>query len=644
MKGISVTLFPYPRLAHLFEVIHTERLPQAELAKRFGVSSRTIRTDITELNNALRHYGAQILYKRGSGYSLRIEDHTLFASLPKQKQMIQTIPRTASDRVDALLLKLLLATQPVKLDDIAEAWCISRGTLQHDMGVVREIVSKYPLQLTSIPRLGTRLTGNERIIRSCLTDTLLRRFSLEVEPSLSQFRTDILADIDLTYIETILQNSLTRFGIRLNNEGRQYLIFNCAVSILRITRRHELTQGVVHEWDNAIQNVAYEISQGLICVLGSELSDSEAGYLAGQIAAQRIPQHDNPTPHTPNSHQWVDEILNDINASYNYDLRHDSKLRSDLATHLTVLISRLQQQISTKNPLLTDIKQHYPFAYEVTVSALTRIEDQLPFAIGEDELGYLAVHIGVGLERHYGGSTHVLVVTDSGNATRRMIEAKIAREFPQLKIQRVLPLHEYNALDYVEENFVITTLRLPEKNKPIVKIAPFPTAYQLEQIGRLAMMEQTRPYILERFFDERYFMVIKEDITQEILFKTLCRKLRTGGYVREDFCPSLIEREAIVSTLLGENIALPHSLGLLALKTVVVTVLAPKGIEWSKETKARANVIFLLAISKQDYEEAMAIYDLFITFVREKATKRLLRSRNFHDFQIIAKDSLGRSI
>ncbi|PHM50293.1 BglG family transcription antiterminator [Xenorhabdus miraniensis] len=650
-----MALFPYPRLAHLFEVIQAEQLPQDELAKRFSVSSRTIRTDINELNDILRRYGAQILYKRGNGYALHVDDQTLFASLPKQQQVIQTIPRTARDRVEALLLKLLLASEPIKLDDIAEGWCISRGTLQQDMSTVREVLGKYPLQLESIPRVGNKLNGDERLIRACLTDTLLHRFLRYTELPLSQFKMDILASIDLPYIEEILQNSLSRFDIQLTHEGKQYLIFNCTASLLRIRDHHairqnenEIEQNEIPPLDSAIQNAIKEISTAFAVFLDEKISPAEAHYLGRQIAAQRIPQHDDPVCSIVESQRWADEILLDINESYHYDLRHDHRLINDLAAHLSLLVSRLRHQISTKNPLLAEIKQYYPFAYDVTVSALARIEDQLPCSINEDELGYLAVHIGVGLERHYGTGNNrpipVLLVTNAGNATQRMIEAQMVREFPQLKLQRILPCHEYNTLAYVEENFVVTTLRLTEKNKPVIKISPFPTPYQIELIGRLMMTDQTRSYILERFFDRRYFMVIKEEITQEALFKKVCRKLQAEGYVEENFCASLLERESILSTLLGENIALPHALGLLARKTVVVTILAPNGIEWNKETKERANVIFLLAISKEDYEEAMSIYDLFVTFVREKAAKRLLRSRNFDEFQMIAKDSLGRII
>ena len=101
----------------------------------------------------------------------------------------------------------------------------------------------------------------------------------------------------------------------------------------------------------------------------------------------------------------------------------------------------------------------------------------------------------------------------------------------------------------------------------------------------------------------------------------------------------MVEREAIVSTMLGDGIALPHSLGLLAKKTVVYTVIAPQGIAWGDET---AYIIFLLAISKREYEEAMAIYDIFVTFLRERAMSRLATTRSFDEFKTVAMECVSR--
>ncbi|EMT6575844.1 MULTISPECIES: BglG family transcription antiterminator [Providencia] len=647
-KGVSVALFTQQRHNQIFAQILNEVVPQDELAKNFSVSTRTIRSDINEINELIQPYRAHIVYERGRGYRLNIEDEALFATFTQQNDEDNHIPRTSKERIDALLLKLLMLSLPVKLDDIAEEWFISRGTLQQDMGAVREQLQKYQIALESIPHQGIRLNGSEWAVRACMTETLWRRYCAQIAPDLTTFRPDCLDNLDLSYIDKVLHNSLNRFDIRISNEGHLYLVFNCAVTILRITRGHELTTAVKNDdSEEVIRKACDEISNGLIYFLGNDLSGAELSYLHDQIVAQRISNQDSSAQKSGTHNELCEYILNYINELYNYDLRNDEKLKKDLNTHLAALITRLQYHISTPNPLLSDIKQYYPFAYDVTLSALTSASKQLlPHPISEDELGYLAVHIGVSLERNYGAGsirqTEVLVVTDAGNSTFRVVESKIMREFPQLKFSRGLTLQEYESLGEVTEDFVITTVRISEKNKPVIKIAPFPTPYQLEQVGRLAMVDQTRPYIIERFFDERFFMVINEKISQEELFQMVCHKLQQEGYVTSDFYPSLQERESIVSTLLGEGIALPHSLGLLANKTVVATVVAPKGIEWNKETKENAYVIFLLAISKTDYEEAMAIYDLFVTFVKEKTTRRLVSVKNFNEFQVIAKDSLAR--
>jgi len=233
----------------------------------------------------------------------------------------------------------------------------------------------------------------------------------------------------------------------------------------------------------------------------------------------------------------------------------------------------------------------------------------------------------------------VLLVCDTGNSTVRMIQAMLMRKYPQIVVNNIISQREYEQQPGIEEDFVISTTRLAEKQKPVVVMSPFPTEYQLEQIGKLVLVDRTRPYMLEKFFDAGHFLVIDQPVTQAELFRMLCNRLEKEGAVDQTFHDSVVEREAIVSTMFGEGIALPHSLGLLAKKSVVYTVLAPQGIAWGDET---ASVIFLLAISKSDYEEAMAIYDLFVTFLRERAMARLRDSKDFISFKAVAMDCLSR--
>jgi transcriptional antiterminator len=56
----------------------------------------------------------------------------------------------------------------------------------------------------------------------------------------------------------------------------------------------------------------------------------------------------------------------------------------------------------------------------------------------------------------------------------RMIEAILQRKYPQLEIAATISQREYEQRDAIEADFVISTVRISEKDKPVVTIAPFP--------------------------------------------------------------------------------------------------------------------------------------------------------------------------
>ncbi|MCB6145325.1 hypothetical protein LHK12_10060 [Providencia rettgeri] len=138
---------------------------------------------------------------------------------------------------------------------------------------MREQLQKYQIALESIPHQGIRLNGSEWAVRACMTETLWRRYCAQISPDLTTFRPDCLDNLDLSYIDKVLHNSLNRFDIRISNEGHLYLVFNCAVTILRITRGHELTTAVKNDdSEEVIRKACDEISKGLIYFLGNDLS------------------------------------------------------------------------------------------------------------------------------------------------------------------------------------------------------------------------------------------------------------------------------------------------------------------------------------------------------------------------------------
>ncbi|MCX8958233.1 BglG family transcription antiterminator [Erwinia psidii] len=633
--------FPNQRLAQLFAMLQNESLPQDELARRLAVSTRTVRTDITTLNELLADYGVRFVLNRGTGYQIHIQDAIRYRQLQQQSPSHLRVPRTSAARVQYLLTRFLTSAFSLKLEDLADEWFVSRATLQGDMAEVREWLARYQLVIETRPRYGMKLFGREVAVRTCLTELLYQIAQEDADDPL--LRLEALNGGMLETLQPLLNQCFTRCNIRLNDDSEFYLRLYCAVAVRRISEGYPLSDFSADDVDDDVRDAARHIINLMQPVTGKIISPAEEAYLRVNIAARRVldiaPSAINPD----DGESLVIYILSYINSHYNFDLQGDAQLRADLLTHIKTMITRVRYQINIPNPLLANIKQHYPMAWDVTLAAVSSWGKYTPYIISENEIGFLVLHIGVGLERHYnvGYQRHpkILLVCDTGNSTVRMIQAMLLRKYPQVVVSHIVSLRDYEQQENIEEDFVISTARLIEKNKPVVVMSPFPTEYQLEQIGKQVLVDRTRPYMLEKFFDAGHFRIIDRPVRQTDLFRLLCDQLEAEGVVDIDFCPSVEEREAIVSTMLGEGIALPHSLGLLAKKSVVYTVLAPQGIVWGDET---AYVIFLLAISKTEYEEAMAIYDLFVTFMRERAMVRLRDSTDFLSFKAVALDCLSR--
>ncbi|MDL4399310.1 BglG family transcription antiterminator [Klebsiella michiganensis] len=633
--------FPHQRLAQLFTLLQNETLPQEELAQRLSVSTRTVRADITALNALLLHYGAQFILSRGSGYQLVIHDPTRYQTLEESAPKAQHIPRTAADRIHFLLVRFLTSAFSIKLEDLADTWFVSRATLQGDMVDVRERFQRYQLTLETRPRHGMKLFGSEVSIRACLTDLL---WELSQQGPLNPLIGEEAFDASVpTLLAGVLQETLTRHHVRLTDAGERFICLYGAVAVRRVSEGYPLADFSAEDVAQNVRDAARELANTMQQLAGKLLAPAEEEWLCVHLAARQVQDVDPGTISADDDEALVNYILRYINQQYNYNLLDDAQLHADLLTHIKTMITRVRYQIMIPNPLLENIKQHYPMAWDMTLAAVSSWGKYTPYAISENEIGFLVLHIGVGLERHYNigyqRQPQVLLVCDTSNAMVRMIEAILQRKYPQLEIAATLSQREYEQREEIAEDFVISTVRISEKEKPVVTIAPFPTDYQLDQIGKLVLVDRTRPWMLNKYFDEAHFQVIDTPMDQQALFATLCQQLQQEGFVGAEFHGSVVEREAIVSTMLGDGIALPHALGLLAKKTVVYTVIAPHGIAWGDET---AHIIFLLAISKSEYEEAMAIYDIFVTFLRERAMARLAATRSFAEFKTMAMECVSR--
>ncbi len=243
--------FPSQRLSRLFDLLQNETLPQDELARRLNVTTRTVRADISALNELLRQHGVQLVLNRGSGYQLTVDDMGRYQALQASRPKALRIPRTAPERVHYLAVRFLTSAFSLKLEDLAEEWFVSRATLQNDMAEVRELFTRYNLTLETRPRHGMKLFGSEMALRACLTDLL---WQLAQQDSANPLITEEALNAGVQ--ERLAERLPTIFAharLRFTDEGEQFIRLYCAVAVRRISEGFPLPEFVADDVDDNVR-------------------------------------------------------------------------------------------------------------------------------------------------------------------------------------------------------------------------------------------------------------------------------------------------------------------------------------------------------------------------------------------------------
>lgn len=169
----------------------------------------------------------------------------------------------------------------------------------------------------------------------------------------------------------------------------------------------------------------------------------------------------------------------------------------------------------------------------------------------------------------------------------------------------------------------------------MIKISNIPTNEELKMLG-VIIQEQTdfNGGFLANFF-ARSKLTSKSAILEEMV-----DSLRAQDIVEADFLSSVFEREQLGSTVLGTGIAIWHPLGLMAKETKIVIRILDRPIKWDQ--KQIIQVIFLLCISKNDYEEAINIYELLVELVREEYLEKLASLVGFNEFIRLVEEVLKK--
>lgn len=621
-------MFQNSRLDALLEyfLTHQTYIPSSRLTRHFEISERTLRSDIQFINEELQKYQAQILMKRKEGYYLQTEA-SVRTLLEQQLQQKQNPLDSAEKRIHFLMLKLLYTQDYLSLDALADAVFVSINTILNYLKQIRQTLAAHQLSLHNKANLGYLVTGTELDKRKCIMQ-LLTAVSQSYAFQFTHAQKILPVSIDFPCIKELVMGFNQEQDIHFSDYNLRNLILQIGLVISRV----QLHQGIE---SNVISNYQFlapllnPLMEKMENAFQIQLDAGERNYIYSYYLSSNGELLE-PELHPADVHPLVERLLHYIYESYHIDLRTDTILSQDLSQHLQSILNAKHYQLSQKNPLLDTIRQNYILAYEITETAASQAFEAEPFVLSEDELGYIALHIGASMERYFDANhfhrKKALIIYENGYAEGSFLASRLTALFHGvLEITKKLPSHELNEEACREIDFIISTIALKQIEAVPVIVIEIPLLRKdIENISKAITREHVHPVNqITQFFSPGLFLRMRTGSREQVIH-AMCSLLEADGGVSADFENSVLEREARISTAMDGILALPHPMTICSSKSRVAVCILEQPVAWS--SKSTAQIVLMLALADDQKKEMKILYETFVAITSNPQLEQLLLS------------------
>lgn len=616
------------------------------LANRLNVSSRTIRDDIKVINDELCDFGACIHSKRGVGYELIIDEPTRFRTylntLTQDAEQQTIVPTTPDNRLAYIIRRFLLAENHIKLDDLADEIHVSKSTLQVDLKEVKEKLNTYSLSLTSRPGYGMKLEGSELNRRFAMSEYLFDRERLS--PDL-MWMDQLTTVADLTQreldsvwallLEQLRINQVTLSDIAINN-----LFVHIIIAHKRVKEGHHIAlidQDIASIKTKREFFVAHDIVKVVEKALGVSFPKIEVIYIAIHLLGTKLVSEDRSvnqeieTVMDEEVHALTLDMLEAVEDRFSLGIKNDRELIIGLGLHLKPAINRYTFGMTIRNPMLEDIKNNYPLAFEAGIIAAIALDEKLGVSIDENEVAYLALHIGAAIERKKAENRpkQCYIVCASGVGSAQLIKYRIEAAFrSQINVLGTTEYYKIKDIPFDKTDFIISSVPVKEVLPiPVIEVNAILGQKDLSKIEQYVSFEEKS--ITDYFPEENVFLDQKLSSKEEVI-EFLADYAKTVDELPDDYTQLIYEREEIAPTAYGNMIAVPHPISPQTSKTFLTVCTLTKPIEW---VDRKVQFVCLLNVEKNSQEDLQDMYKILSRIVNdEKLIQKLIKSKSYHEF------------
>ncbi|MBA8816696.1 lichenan operon transcriptional antiterminator [Microbacterium halimionae] len=599
------------------------------LADMLGVTPRSVRSYVTALN-ARVDSGAVVEsgplgYRAGPGASAAWRPGESDAATPR-------------DRLHILVRALLDNSEGIDVFETADRLHVSPATLEADLARVRGLLGGTALVLERSAERA-RLVGTEaaqRRLLSSLAHDEMDAGSFDLEALRRALGVGSAGAGAFGQFKVDLVQALGAEGYFVNEIGISDVLMHIAIAADRVSHGHPL-EGVSGYVRPATDQIAEILGTLAERHLGIRLGAGDRRHLATLVSTRVVApgaastSEEARAPLDADVETSVRAVVIEAAAEFLVDIAHEDFIVR-LALHVQNLRLRAQEQAWSRNPLTRSLKSTYPMMFEVAVFIASGLHERLGIPILDDEIAYIAMHVGGRLERSR-RADHLLTATivcpgyyELHELLRSSVDRSLGQAVEVVGVEtRIDPDWESITTD-----LVLTTIDPPAPNDRVVRIQPFLTDADVERVqnaagrvrrGRRLARLRTE---LERYFDAGAFVRgVDSHAGEDGVIRQLGDRLVARGVIDENYVERTIERERLSSTAFTDALAVPHAMGMTASRTAIAIGIAEPSMVWGD---GRVQVIALVAFSENDREAFQTVFEQFVEVFSERdSVQRIVR-------------------
>lgn len=581
-----------------------------ELSMMLGVSDRTIRKDIDQLGRA---YKGIIESSVRYGYRINLE-----ALAVSNIEIKEGIPQSSEERRKYIIKKLLFEKSRLNILDLQYDVYVSEFTLKNDFKKLSKMLEKF--DGVELVKEGNyiSLKGSEESKRLVYKDLLAN----ETNGNFININKidQLFPNFNLIKVKNILEKVLEKHDYKVREETFPLLMIHVGVAIQRMMTYHyiETARNRSEIKETTEYAIAKEFFEKVTASLHFEVNENEVALFASLLMGrQQSNVYMDQAQHLLDAEELALKIINTINQKYDIDFSQDAIFKDGMILHLQNLLERMSNEIMVSNVCLTEIKKTYPLVFEMSVFIGHIIEEHTKHTISEDEIGFLAIHIGAAYDRlnikHF---YHAVLIQPNSNAMAGICSDKILERFgDRLVIDAVLTYYETPVIESLNPDLILSTVALSHKlDIPTVSISMFLSNNDEYRIFKeLNELEKKRQRIAFNDFIrclilEDYYFYNLECSSYEEVISVMCDKLYEGGRVEASFKESTYERENMAYTSFAYGYAIPHALNYAAIKSTIGIAVLKKPVQWGEY---EVKLVLLLAVRDDERTLLKVFFDWF---------------------------------